>query len=141
MSKKLSAAQKRQKREKKLTKRLMHDFDELLTISVASGSLTQESIVTLLKGINDALLETDAMHDTGKQLRRPGRFLENLHKARKEVIEQGQFAKEDHDIKSLALIQKMAKKGKSEEEISRKMLKLGSRVTPEGIKRILQENP
>ncbi|MES9880076.1 MAG: hypothetical protein ABW185_04265 [Sedimenticola sp.] len=138
MSKMKCADKKQQKREKKLAKRLMRDFEKLLALGIASGSMTQESIVTLLKGITDAFVKTEARHGAGKYLRKPGRFLDNLHKAHKQVIKNGQFAKEDHDIKSLALVHKMAKKGKSEKDISKKMQKQGERITPEGIHRILK---
>ncbi|MES9906544.1 MAG: hypothetical protein ABW168_28165 [Sedimenticola sp.] len=141
MSKKKGGTKKRAKLEKKLANRLMHDFEKLLSLGVSSGSLTQESIVTLLKGMTDALSKTTVDHNTGKYLRKPGRFLENLHKARKEVVRNGEFAKEDHDIKSLALIQRMVKKGKSEDEIAVKMRKLGNRITAEGIHRVLSKKP
>lgn len=128
---------KKEKRAKKLRKRLMRDFQESLELSVSSGAISRESIGFLLKQVGDALTRHEEEHGASKELRAAGRFLEHLHTEHKKLIAEGQLSKEQHDQQTLARIRKMAEKGKSAEGIAKKMQKEGERITAEGISRIL----
>ena len=128
---------KKEKRAGKLSKRLMRDFQEALELSVSSGAISRESIGSLLQSVGDTLTRHEDEHGSSEKLRAAGRFLEHLHTEHKRRIAEGQLAMEQHDLQTLARVSKMAGKGKSAEEIARKMRKEGERITAEGIKRIL----
>ena len=128
---------KAEKRSKKLRKRMKRDFDENLELSVSRGDISREAIGSLLKEIGYALTRHEEEHGTSKELRAAGRFLEHLHTAHKKRIAEGQLAQEQHDPQTLARIEKMTAKGKTPEQIAKKLSKEGERITAEGIVRVL----
>ena len=138
MAKSKQKAGKLAKRRNKLNKRLRRDFEEMLELSVSTGTITRESLDPLLKGIGDALIQTEKEHGQSQHLREAGRFLEHLHSVHHKIIEERQFEKEKHDLQTLIRVRKMDKKGKKPEDIAKILSKEGEHVTPEAIQRILE---
>lgn len=130
---------KSERRRRKLTKRLKADLGELLDLALVEGDLTPESLGVLLKGMGNALIETEHVQGESKRLRKAGRFLAHLHDQHQRVIEEGQFAQEEHDQRLLDRVRKMARKGREPKEIARKLRKEGERITADGIRRVLAE--
>lgn len=125
------------KHEKKLQKRIIEDFDKLLELSIYSGSIFKGSIRDLLKQISTDLACVEKNHGPIKQLRKPGRFLDHLHRKHGKIIKSGELAKELHDQQTLVLIKRWMAKGKSSDEITRKLCEQGERVTLGAIARVL----
>ncbi len=140
MAKKKSKEDKKfEKKRKKLAERLKRDLSELLELTLVTGEMSPESLGYLLKGLGNTLTKTQKAHGKSDHLRHAGRFLENLHKEHKKIIEQGQLAKEEHDQLQLIRIKRMTKKGKKPAEIARILRKEGERVTADAIRRVLKK--
>lgn len=126
------------KREKKLRKQLIKDFNQLLELSVLSGSIQQGSIRDILKQFSAMLVQVKKKKGPYKELRKPGRFLEHLNKKHGQVVKPGELTKQLHDQQTLLLIKRLKEKGIHADEIYKKLHRQGERVTEEAISRILK---